>query len=264
VARQSLSEYAAMEVNGETVDLQEVLRAAKFWGELGFLERVADALLIRQEAGRRGLAVSDEELQQAADAFRAARELHKVEDLERWLAARQLSFEDWEAQLEDESLTRKLRAALTSGQIEQRFAEQKLSFDAATVSWIFVGEEDLARELRAQILEEGADFHALARQHSRDEENRAAGGYAGLIKRGELAAEADAAVFGAQAGEVTPPIKINQGWYLFKVEALHPATLDAATRETIQAQLFKEWLAEQRRKARIHMPLLELNQEEEE
>ena len=82
--------------------------------------------------------------------------------------------------------------------------------------------------------------------------------------RGDLAGDANAAIFGAQPGYITPPIKIDKGWYLFKVEALLRATLDDATRATIKAKLLKEWLDERRRKAHIAMPLFELLREEDE
>jgi putative peptide maturation system protein len=261
---ESLSEYVAIEVNGETADLLEVLRVAKYWGELGFLQRVVNTLLIRQEAARRGIEVSDDELQQAADEFRAERELHKAEEIEYWLAARRLTFADWESQLEDDLLARKLREEMTNGKVEQHFAERKLSFDAATISQITVNDADMAKELRAQITEEGADFHALARQHSIDAATKPAGGYTGLIQRDALEAAAEAAIFGAKAGDILGPLKTSEGWHLIKMEALHLAALNDATRETIKSVIFDEWLAEQRRKARLSVPLLEANEEDEE
>lgn len=257
-------EFVALEVNGEAVTLPEVLSAAQFRGQLGFLQAIADTALIRQAAAQQGIEVSDEEMQAAADQFRTKHELHKAAELLKWLADRHLTLGVWESLLEEEILTEKLCVKLTEDKVELYFAQNKLNFDAAEISWIFVKEETLARELRAQIIEEDADFHALARQHSMDAENKASGGYAGVITREELAAEADAAIFGAQPGYVTPPIKIDKGWYLFQVEALLRATLDDATRTTIKAKLFKEWLDERRRKARITMPLFELLREEDE
>ena len=262
-AQAKWQEFVALEVNGEAITLPEVLSAAQFRGQLGFLQSIADTALTRQAAAQQGVEVADEELQAAADQFRTKHELHKAADLLRWLAARHLTITTWESCLEEELLTLKLREKLTADKVELYFAQNKLNFDAAEISWIFAKEETLARELRAQIMEEDADFHALARQHSIDAENGAAGGYAGVIPREELTAEAAAAIFGAQPGYLTPPIKINKGWYLFKVEALRRATLDDATRETIQTKLFQEWLDERRRKARITMPVFELLQEKE-
>ena len=250
------SEYIALEVNGQAVSLREVIMAAKWRGQLAFLRDVADALLIRQEAERRGLAASDNELQQSADDFRISQNLHDADATEQWLRSNHLTMQEWEHLLEEETLARKLRDALTDGRVEQHFAENRLTFDAATISQILVEDEDVARELRSQIVEEGADFHAITRRHSRDEATRLAGGFAGRIPRTEMEASVEAAVFGSRPGKVIGPIKTDAGWMLAKVEMLHPATLDAATREAIKQTLFKEWLDEKRRQARVQIPLL--------
>lgn len=253
---QSLSEFIALEVNGEAVSLSDVLRLAKFWGDLKFLQDSIDAALVRQAAGQHGIEVSGDELQQAADEFRLARELHDADATEQWLAAQHLSYEDWELMLEGEIIASKLREELTAGRVEQHFAEQKLTFDSAVLSRIVAPNEDVARELRAQIVEDDADFHALTRSYSVEEATRAAGGYVGTVRRTELEATVESAVFGASVGKVVGPFKTDEGWCLFKIEAVNRAALDEATREAIKSRLFDEWLSERRRKANINVPLL--------
>ena len=81
-------ELVALEVNGEAITLPEVLSAAQFRGQLGFLQSIADTALIRQAAAQQGIEVSDEELQAAADQFRTKHELHKAAELLKWLADR--------------------------------------------------------------------------------------------------------------------------------------------------------------------------------
>jgi len=257
----SLREITALEVNGEHLSLAEVLRSANCRGQLGFLEAVVDLLLIRQEAAERGIEASDDELQQTADEFRVARDLHQAEALKEWLAANHLTFAGWERLLEDEVITRKLRDTLTDHQVEQYFAENKLSFDAATISQLTVGNEEVAKELRVQICEEGADFHKLARSYSIDAATRPASGYVGRVKRQGLADELSASVFRAKAGRIIGPLKTDQGWQLIRVHELHLATLDEATCEQIKTLLFGAWLSRQRSKAQISMPLLETTEE---
>ena len=228
---------------------------------MGFLEAAVDPVLIRKEAAERGIEALDDELQQAADEFRAARGLNQVEAVKEWLAAKHLNFARWERLLEDEVITSKLRDALTDHQVEQYFAENKLSFDAATISRLIVSHEEVAKELRVQICEEGADFHKLARSYSTDAATRPASGYVGLVKRQGLADELSAAVFRAKVGGVIGPLKTDEGWQLVRVHELHPATLDKAMREQIKTFLFGAWLSRQRSKAQISMPLLELSGE---
>lgn len=254
-----LSECPALRVKDEDVSLYAVLRIAKLTGQLQFIDDAIEATLIRQNAASQGIEVSDQELQQAADDFRTARDLHDAEATKMWLEARKLSYEDWELLLEDQLIAYKLREVLTAGRVEQHFAEQRLAFDTVTVSRLVLKEEGIARELRAQILDDGADFHALAREHSIDA-NRLAGGYAGLVRRTELEAAVEAAVFGAKPGKIVGPIKRDDGWELIKVESLNPAVLDDSMREAIKSLLFREWLNERRLNARINIPLLDTSE----
>lgn len=252
----SYEQLTALTVNNETICLSEVLRLAKWQRELNFLQQAADAHLIRRAATERGISVSNIELQQAANDFRQSRDLLDAASTKKWLTSNHLSIEDWEACLEGEIIERKLRDALTDTGVEQHFAENRLSFESATVSRLVVSDEDIARELRLQIAEDEADFYQLARQHSIETATKLAGGYAGIVRRADLEAAIEAAVFGAQPGRVVGPFKTDAGWSLVKIEARHAAILDDSTRETIKSQLFKEWLDERRRKAKIAMPLL--------
>lgn len=256
-------EFVALIVNDETITLAELLSAAQFRGQLGFLQAIADAALIRQAAAQQGIEIADEELQAAADAFRARYDLHKAADLLRWLEAQHLSLAAWETGLENELLAAKLRAQLTAGKVEAYFAQNKLAFDAATIARIVVANEPLAKELRAQILEEDADFYAVARAHSLEAATRPAGGYVGAIRRDGLSSAMEAAIFGARDGAVVGPFKTDVGWELVKVEARYPAQLDDAIRAEIVTILFDEWLSERRGKARIQVPLFDLLAEEE-
>lgn len=259
-----LNESVALEVNGEEVSLYDVLRLAKLNGTLKLFEDSITATLIQQGALQRGIEVSDEELQQAADDYRVANELHDAETTEAWLQAKRLTYEDWEVLLECQVKERKLREALSAGSVEQRFAEQRLSFDKAAISRLVLKDEGVARELRAQIVEDGAEFHVLAREYSIHEETRLAGGYAGLIVRTDMEPALESAIFGAQPGKIVGPIKTDEGWELVKVERLAPAELDDEMRETIKAALGNEWLIEQRKKARIKVRLLEIQSAESE
>ena len=256
-ALSNFSDYAAIEINGETISLREVLRFAKWPCQSTFIEVATDASLIRQAAVELGLTVTDEELQQAADRFRTGRDLYDEKTTAQWLAANYLSYAEWEMSLEDDIIRFKLRDVLTRDRVEKYFAEQRLSLDAATISRLVVKEEGLARELRAQVVEDGADFYTLARRYSVDLSTRPAGGYSGAIRRSEMEASMEAAVFGAQPGKTLGPMKTYAGWEVVKVEALIPATLDDAMREAIKSLLFDDWLNDQRLKAKIRIRLLE-------
>src|SRR5436189_5757990 len=252
--------FIAIEINKQSVSLQQLLRFAKWSSESRFIRNAVDTMLIRQAALEATIEVTDEEVQQGADSFRAKRDLYDEKRTNRWLARHFLSQAEWEATLEDEIMRLKLRDFLTAGRVERYFAEHSLSFDTATISRIVVKDENVAKELRAQIVEDDADFYALARKYWIDLLTRPAGGYSGLVRRTEMEPRMEAAIFGTQPGKTVGPIKTYAGWELVKLEAIHLATLDDSLRETIKSLLFEDWLAGERVKAKISFPLFEYAQ----
>jgi len=264
IVMSSLDNFIAMEINGESVSFRQLTRFAKWGSESRFIKNASDATLIRQAANVAGIEVTGEEVQQAADKFRTSGDLFDKKRTERWLAKHYLSHTEWEAFLEDEILRLKLRDHLTTARVEKYFAEQRLSFDAATVSRIVVEEENVAKELRAQIVEDDADFYGLARKYSVDFLTRPAGGYCGQVRRTELEPTMEAGIFGAQPGKTVGPIKTYAGWELVKIEAIHLATLTDSLRETIKSLLFEDWLQSERLKAKITMRMFDHDREEKE
>ena len=168
-----------------------------------------------------------------------------------------MTFEDWESFIEGKVLRQKLRETITRDKIEQHFAVNKLKYDSAELSRLVIRDEEIAKELRAQIVEDGADFHALAREYSIDESTRPAGGYAGATKRADMDAVVESSVFGGQPGSVVGPFKLADGWHVIRIESLHRAELDDGLREAIKEEIFTEWFNERLRKAKIKIPVLE-------
>jgi parvulin-like peptidyl-prolyl isomerase len=253
-----VGEFHAVGVGEERLSLPAVLAVAKYAGHIEFLQVAIEAALIRRAARELGIVATPAELQAAANSFRAERKLYAAADAQAWLAARHLTMGEWQAGLELDVLTRRVRDTVTTSKIEPHFAQHMLSFEQVLVSHLLVPDENLARELMAQIEDDGADFHALARRYSVDAATRLAGGYLGIVRRGELTAAAQAAVFGAQPGEVVGPFETRAGWRIMKLESSHPAQLDEATRTEIQGTLFAEWLAAQHENTVIQSPLLDL------
>ncbi len=71
---------------------------------------------------------------------------------------------------------------------------------------------DLLQQIRS-----GADFAALAREHSEDLSNKHLGGELGWNGKGSWVAPFERAAFGAKIGEVVGPVRTQFGWHLIKV-----------------------------------------------
>ncbi len=85
----------------------------------------------------------------------------------------------------------------------------------ATARHILVPTEEQCLDLKKQI-EGGADFAALAKEHSKCPSGRS-GGDLGSFGPGQMVKEFDTVVFNEAVGEVHGPVKTQFGYHLLEV-----------------------------------------------
>jgi parvulin-like peptidyl-prolyl isomerase len=238
-----------MTVNGEAVAVDAAVRRSILHDD-DFLKSTLDFELLRQYAAQNGIRNSDAELQVAADELRYHRGLESVEGLQQWMTANHQNLLSLQEAIDGMLLRNKIRGAIPDADIAAYYAEHQSELETVELYSCRLESEDKAAELRAQIVEDGANFHALAMEHSLDESTRHLGGYAGKLHRSEVTGEIEAAVFSARPGAVIGPIKTDKGFNLFKVAAVHKPTL-AETKEDLRVVLFLAFLDKLRSKATI-------------
>lgn len=244
-------------VNGGQFELHEALQRSMFDAEgEGFLELWISELLVRQYADQNNISNSTEELQVAANEFRYSRGLESVEKLQQWLKSNQQSILSLQNYIDHQLLRKKIVESVPEKEIEEFFAEHQLDFDRVALYSMRLCSKELAEELYALITEEGENFHLLTMKYSTDDESRPKGGYIGKMRRHELGAEIEAAVFNAEAGEVIGPIETENGYNLFKVGAVYPASLEEE-KENIRYLLFGILLNRLRGEAKVIYPIFE-------
>jgi parvulin-like peptidyl-prolyl isomerase len=247
----------AVTVDGVCLSLGDWLTHLKRRGPLlPLLREAALDRLLTQQASEAGLTVSDAELQAAADTFRRRQGLSSAADTHAWLCRQGLTAENLEQSLEADLLAEKFKEHLTRDRIVKHFAAHRDDYAGAQLRLIVVDREDFARELLAQIFDEGREFAALAREHSLHL-SQSEGGQLGLVLRRQLPASIADAVFAAREGEVVGPLATPQGFQLFLVEARRPATLDRSLTALIQQELFDAWVHEQLSDSNLRVPLIE-------
>lgn len=230
----------AIEMNGRSVSLRELLLYGRLSGTLPAVQRFADDAAIELWAEQLGVQAETEDLQRELTTFRKEHGLFSAASARVWLEERGAELGDLVAMLRPRVLRRLLEGRVVEKDaVERYFAENRMAYDLAQLSILVVREYGEAQELRFR-LEEGADFHALARTYSTDENSRPAGGYVGWKGREELNPLTAAAVFGAKNEEVLGPFETDQGHWLVKVESLRMAELDEQTTADIRERLFEE------------------------
>jgi peptidyl-prolyl cis-trans isomerase C len=85
----------------------------------------------------------------------------------------------------------------------------------ATARHILVASKEVCEDLKKQI-EAGADFAAVAREHSTCPSGRQ-GGSLGEFGPGQMVKEFDEAVFKGEVGKVLGPIQTQFGYHLLEV-----------------------------------------------
>ena len=86
---------------------------------------------------------------------------------------------------------------------------------SASARHILVQTEEQCNDLKQQIAD-GADFGALAQEHSQCPSG-ASGGALGTFSPGQMVKEFDEVVFSAPIGEVQGPVKTQFGYHLVEV-----------------------------------------------
>ncbi len=106
-----------------------------------------------------------------------------------------------------------------------------------------------AAQVRAQALVEqaradGADFAALAREHSEDIGSKAAGGDLGWVERGMTDPAFESALFGLEVGSISEPVKSAEGWHVIEVREVREEKRKEFAE--VRAELEREFLETER------------------
>lgn len=91
-------------------------------------------------------------------------------------------------------------------------------------------------EAAKKALENGESWKAVTKQYSIDEASKAQGGKLPGVAKGQQEKALDTAVFGAEKGVVSGPVKTQFGWYVFEVTKVTPASQQTLeqSKETIK------------------------------
>ncbi|WP_166245116.1 peptidylprolyl isomerase [Paenibacillus turpanensis] len=250
-AMEQIGDATVIRVNDKVVTLRELIRQAKLWNGLTAVAEGIKHKVLECWAEELGLEADTEDLQSELTVFRKKNRLFTVEQTNEWLKQQGISLRELTDELKPRVLRRMLMdVCVTNEEIERSFQEHILEYDRAELSVIVMPEFGQAQEMRFRI-EEGEDFHMLARTYSQDAGSAKAGGYIGLLGRKDLEASVASAIFGADDGEIVGPLEGKYGFSVFLIEKQFPAALDEEVRFEVRERLFQERLEAYQSKLRI-------------
>jgi parvulin-like peptidyl-prolyl isomerase len=188
--------------------------------------------------------LSDEERRQAQQAWGAGHGIRSAEDLQKHLAAHELSEADllWQAEL-PLRVDRHCREHFQH-RAEQRFLARKNQLDQVIYSLLRVEDGALARELYLRIAEGEADFAELAASYALGPE-RSTRGVVGPVPLMQAHPTLAEVLRTSRPGQLHPPLRIDRWWLVVRLENLRSASFDDEMQQRMARELFEEWVEEE-------------------
>jgi parvulin-like peptidyl-prolyl isomerase len=242
-------------------ELQEVRRA--------LLERLIDRTLLEQEAERRRVLVSNEEVDASLDRLLKQRNVTK-EQFYVEMAREKIPPERFREKLRREMMVMRMldlmirsHIHVSDQQCNDYYEKNRDAFSSKSepkgegirIQQIILmtrgdGPAEKANklrqieEIRARIVK-GEEFGKMARQFSQGP-NPEGGGDCGYFKQGEMLRELDEVAFRMQPGEVSPVIETQVGFHLLKImgsgggQSAPPDVTRAEIRAKLEEQMYQE------------------------
>jgi parvulin-like peptidyl-prolyl isomerase len=236
---------AFITANDQPISIERALRYLKSTGKLEFVlwEIVLQHVIEQELNAVEELEINSELIDQIILEFRVENDLTNYDGFQAWLANDGLDYSTFRQQIASKFQLEHLKTRITERNLQEYFIEQKIFLDRVVLSRLVVQEKALAEELKSQILEEGARFEHLAQEYSVAEDG-IFNGMMGAASRGTMPDDLRAAIDLANPGELIGPLKIEELWYLVRVEKFLPASLDESIEQQLKDELFEQWLEE--------------------
>ncbi|MBE9030747.1 peptidyl-prolyl cis-trans isomerase [filamentous cyanobacterium LEGE 11480] len=240
-----LSSVAMLSVNGETVSLDQILRYYQLSGKLmPWLREVIEQHVIFQGIqNQSGIDVSLGEVEQRILDFRIAQNLQDSTPFQTWLEQQNLNFELFQMRvLLDIKLT-KFKSVITAPKLEPFFQTQKSLLDEVEVTLVAIANEEFAHQVKQKIDQNETSFDQIVQEYAIADPLKVSVMKSG-IRLGQLPESVRPQMQAAQVGDVVGPLTIENRWCIFRVEQLMPAKLEGQLKQTLETQLFQQWVGE--------------------
>ena len=255
-------------VNGVPISHQEFMRGLLTVAGPQVLATLIERLVVQQETTKRGITVSEDELnarlQSEKEPLTAQRTL-PAESYQRW-------FQAYRKRIELEMLREKVvegQVSITDGQLEEAYLRNQdvspiTEPESRRISFILVQDPDLALQIRKQLVDQPERFAELARQHSLSVTAKDGGAMAAYFprpKEGDTGPD-EKAIFGlGKVGDVSDVAPTAAGYYIFRLDDVREPVQHTfveskeAIRELLTRKMtaikFQEWYAAARKAADV-------------
>lgn len=208
-------------VNGISITESELNKLLVQQGGANALETLIQQSIIKQEAEKQNIQVSDADIDKELSALKDS--LGSEEAFNQALETNGVTLDALKENVITNIEIKRIleaRSPISDEAIQQYYDANKASLaepEQVKASHILVSTEELANEIKAKLAA-GEDFAELAKQYSTDEKSKESGGELGYFKKGDIVQEFADVAFSLEVGKISDPVKTDYGYHLIKVE----------------------------------------------
>jgi foldase protein PrsA len=186
---------------------------------------------IEGEAEEMNIKLSDAEVKKSFDQQRK-QQFPKDADYKKFLKDSGQSEEDILQRVRLELLSNKIRDKIVKGKDQVTDQQIKAYYDKNRQRFsqpetrdlrIVLNKDKAKAEQAKKALESGDSWQEVAKKYSSDEGSKSKGGKLEGVAKGTQEKSLDAAIFGAEEGKLTGPLKSQFGYYVFEVDKVKKA-----------------------------------------
>jgi foldase protein PrsA len=187
---------------------------------------------IEREAEEQDVEVTDAEVKKSFEEQKK-QSFPKEADYKKFLETSGQTNEDVMMRVRLDALSNKIRDKVTKGkdkvtdqQITEYYDKNKQQFaqpERRDLSIVLTKTKGKAEQAKA-ALDGGQPFKKVAKRYSIDDASKAQGGKLPAVAKGQQEKAFDTAIFGADKGRITGPVKTQFGFYVFKVDKVNAAS----------------------------------------
>lgn len=239
-----------LRVNNVTLSVEQAITQLDvLWNSPGLMQRLIDHCIVEGELQRRDLQVSTAEIQQALNGLRRQRGLLTAAALQAWMESAGVTRATLQELATKLALRAKLRESIAAPRMKVPADSQLRQLDEIKVAVLEVGSEadavyaaEVVRAGQMRLPEVAQELFLRASSN----------GQVQITLREDarhaLAAQLEGCELAAGAVHVQA---VGDGYRVVHVLGVKPADAGSQMTQRLKAKLFDDWLAEQRRAARI-------------
>ncbi|PYI55040.1 foldase protein PrsA [Paenibacillus flagellatus] len=255
-------------VNGTDIGKNKLYDEMILNGGSRVLDNLINEELVKQEADKAGITVTDADLDAEIASFK--KQFSSDEEFQMMLMQYGMTQDDLKKQMPMQVRLKKLlesKTDVTDEEIQKYYDENKEAMstpEQVKASHILVATKEESEAILTQ-LKAGADFAQLAKEKSTDTGSKDKGGDLDYFPRGAMVKEFEDAAFALNVGEMSGVVQSEHGFHIIKVtdkKAAATPTLDekkADIKETLVSQEIQElagpWMEEIKGKSKINNTL---------